>query len=347
MRIILTGGGTAGHIIPNIAIIEELKTKSPQTELLYIGSANGPEKAMVENAGVAFQSVSCGKLRRYLSFENIKDFFRIPKGIFQSRRILKKFHPDKVFSKGGFVSVPVVIAAWMLKIPVIMHESDLSPGLANKICALFANKICVSFSESKKYFKKKNVIVTGNPVRKWLFFGSKEKGFELTSFDSRKPVVLVMGGSLGAKEINDLLFSHLPGLLKYCQVVHITGKGKGDIKTVRNKLKGYKQFEYLDQDLAHIYAISDLVVCRAGANTLAEISALKLPCILIPLSLKASRGDQIQNAKFFERENLGIYLHNTNNFASAVKSALRHAKHPEKIKESGHSAVSKILSVLL
>jgi UDP-N-acetylglucosamine--N-acetylmuramyl-(pentapeptide) pyrophosphoryl-undecaprenol N-acetylglucosamine transferase len=344
MRIVLTGGGTAGHVLPNVAVIEGFKEKYPNTELLYIGSKNGPEKVLAEKAGVLFEAVACGKLRRYLSFENVKDFFRVPVGIFQARKILKEFKPDKVFSKGGFVSVPVCVAAWSLKIPVVLHESDFSPGLANRISAKFADTICVSFEESKKFFRKKNVKVCGNPVRKMIFGGKKEKGFTLTGFTPDKPVLLIMGGSLGAKQINDLTFNNLPELLKHCQVVHITGKGKGSINHVREKLKDYKQFEYLHEELADIYAITDLVVGRAGANTLAEISALGLPSVLIPLSLDVSRGDQIENAKIFEEKEMAIYLKDTAQFADIIVTA---STHLDSFKKAENKAVEKIISLLI
>lgn len=267
----------------------------------------------------------------------------MPIGILQARRILKKFKPDKVFSKGGYVSVPVVIAARMLKIPVILHESDLSPGLANRISARFADKICVSFKESKKYFQKKEVIVTGNPVRQLIFNGGKENGFKLTGFDSDKPIVLVMGGSSGAQELNDLVYSSLPVLLRHCHVAHITGRGKGGLDNIKGKLKGYKQFEYLNDELADLYAITDLVVTRAGANTLAEISALGLPSVLVPLSTKASRGDQVENAKLFEEKEMAIYLKEDSRFAQTITTAL---KHLDSFKCVKNNAVEKIVALL-
>lgn len=340
----MTGGGTAGHVIPNIAVIEGLKDRYPDIELLYIGSKNGPEKDLIEKSGVPFKSVQCGKLRRYFSFANFKDLFRVPIGILQARKILKKFRPDKVFGKGGFVSVPVVIAAFSLKIPVILHESDISPGLANRICSRFAGEICVSFQESKKHFRKKNVVVTGNPVRKMIFEGSREKGFGLTGFSGEKPVLLVMGGSLGAQELNNLVFDNLPELLRHCQVIHVTGKGKGGIEKVRDKLKGYKQFEYLHDELFDMYAITDLVLSRAGANALAEIAALGLPSVLVPLSLKASRGDQIENAKIFEEKKMAVYLKDNKDFVKTVLSALKNRHNFTRIK---NEAVKKILSLLV
>lgn len=269
--------------------------------LLYIGSKDGVEKAMVEKIGIMYRGVSCGKFRRYFSFKNFIDIFKVPIGIFQAQKILREFKPDVVFSKGGFVSVPVVIAAGLLGVPVILHESDVVPGLANRICARYAKKICISFEESKAYLLKygSRVVLTGNPVRKSILNGDAEVGYKFTGFDKFRPVVLIMGGSQGALQINELVRAGLDELLKKFQIVHVRGRGNLDISLHKN---GYAQYEYLDEQLKDIYAMCELIVTRSGANSLAEIALLKKKALIIPLGTAASRGDQIENAKIFARK---------------------------------------------
>lgn len=256
---------------------------------------------MVEKIGIPYESVACGKLRRYFSVQNLIDIFKVPVGVFQSWRILRKFRPAVVFSKGGFVSVPVVIAASWLKVPVIIHESDVRPGLANRICARYADKICISFEETKEHFIKyaRKLIFTGNPVRKSVMGGVVEKGYKFTGLDKHRPIILVMGGSQGAQQINDLVRGGMDELLKRFQIVHIRGRGNLDISLHK---KGYVQYEFLDEQMSDVYAISQLVVTRGGANSLAEIAAMKKKALVIPLGTAASRGDQIENAQIFARK---------------------------------------------
>lgn len=284
-----------------MAVIAALKKKK-ETDLLYIGSKNGVERKMIERIGVRYEGVSCGKLRRYFSWENFADLFKMPVGYFEARRLLKNFGPEVVFSKGGFVSVPVVMAAKHLGIPVIAHESDLSPGLANKICFKFATKVCLSFEETRAYLKKnmaEKAIVVGNIVRKELAEGDKDSGYKFTGFDRHRPVILIMGGSQGAQQINDLVRVSLDELTKKFQIVHITGKGNLDIGVHK---KGYVQYEFLEEQLKDVYAISELAVSRGGANSLAELAFLKKKVLVIPLANKASRGEQVDNASFFVRK---------------------------------------------
>ncbi len=277
-----------------------------KNQILYIGSADGVEKKMVEKIGVLpginmpYKSVACGKFRRYFSIENLIDIFKVPVGIFQAYFIIRKFKPAVVFSKGGFVSVPVVIAASRLEVPVIIHESDVRPGLANRICARYADKICVSFEETRKYFQKyaRKIVFTGNPVRKSILTGVAEKGYKFAGLDKHRPVILVMGGSQGAQQINDLVRGGIDELLKKFQIVHIRGRGNLDISLHK---KGYVQYEFLDEQMKDVYAISELVISRGGANSLAEIAALKKKALIIPLGTTASRGDQIENAQIFAR----------------------------------------------
>ena len=299
--IVFTGGGTAGHVAPNMPLIREFSHKG--WDVAYIGSAQGIEKEMIQPLGIPFHAVSSGKLRRYLSIKNFLDPFKIVLGILQCFFLLYKLKPAIVFSKGGFVAFPVVVGAWLNRIPVVAHESDMSPGLANRLCFPFVNKICLTFDAGKKHFKEQGkIVVTGTPIREQLFHGISSRGLELCGFNAQKPCLLVIGGSLGAGSINRSIREALPKLIETYQVIHICGKGKVD--TTLNAVGGYKQFEYVNEDLADLFAAASVVVSRAGANSLYEILALGKPHVLIPLSAQVSRGDQIQNAKYFQ--GLGI-----------------------------------------
>lgn len=284
-------------MFPNLAIIEELKV-----EVFYIGEKHGPEEELVKKYHVPFYGIHAGKLRRYFDFKNFIDIFKIPLGFFEALKILRKLKPDLVFAKGGYVSVPVVFAAWILRIPVWLHESDVSPGLANRICSRFVKRIFLSFEESEKYFEGLAAarLVIGNPIRREILNGSPAKGYKLTGFSPRKPVLLIVGGSTGAQSLNKLVFKILPKLLRKVQVIHITGK---NISTTYNlqPTTSYKSFPFLHAELAHIYAITDLAVSRAGSGGIFELLALHKPMILIPLPRAASRGDQIENARVFAK----------------------------------------------
>ena len=295
--IVLTGGGTAGHVTPNLALLPSLKADG--WDIQYIGSHNGIEKEIVEKEGIPYHPIASGKLRRYLSIENLKDPFKVIKGYFDAYKILKKLKPRVVFSKGGYVTVPVVLAASHLKIPVIIHESDMTPGLANKIALRSAKTVCVNFEETLQYVGKKGVY-TGSPIREPLFRGSKTMGNKLCGFNEAKPTLLMMGGSLGAKKINTVLREALPILTKDYNIVHICGKNNIDEKLL--KVEGYKQFEYVGEELPHLFAMTDVMLSRAGANAIAEIVALNIPSLLIPLSAAASRGDQILNANAMKKK---------------------------------------------
>lgn len=302
-KIILTGGGTAGHVTPNIALIPKLKECG--FDIQYIGSANGMEKALVENAGLQYHGIASGKLRRYFSWKNFSDPFRVLKGYFQAKKIIRKYKPDVVFSKGGFVTVPVVFAAAKYQIPVVIHESDMTPGLANRLAMKKATKVCHNFPETASHLGEK-AIHTGSPIRQELFCGNKIKALDLCGFTANKPVIMVTGGSLGAENVNKLVRAALPELLKDFQVAHLCGKGKLDESLFG--MDGYAQFEYLNDEMKDFYAMADLVISRAGANSICEIAALKKPNILIPLSAKASRGDQILNAKSYLKQGFSEML---------------------------------------
>ena len=302
--IILTGGGTAGHVTPNLALIPYLKKEG--WDIKYIGSKNGIERELIEKEGIPYFAISTGKLRRYASMENVKDIFRVVEGIHKAKQLIKKLKPDVVFSKGGFVAVPVVLAAKAYKVPVICHESDITPGLANKIAMPFAKKVCTTFPETVKYIKKDKGINTGTPIRDILFSGNKAEGLDICGFTDEKAVVMMMGGSLGSVKINNVLRKDLDSLLEKYQIVHICGKGNFELSLMGKK--GYTQFEYVSEELPHIFAAADIIISRAGSNSISEFLALKKPSLLIPLSAKASRGDQILNAKSFEKQGFSMVL---------------------------------------
>lgn len=302
-KIILTGGGTAGHVTPNIALIPKLKGLG--YDIQYIGTKDGIERRLIEAENIKYHIISSGKLRRYFDWKNFSDPFKVIKGIFDAKSILKKEKPNIIFSKGGFVSVPVVLAAKMRKIPVIIHEADMTPGLANKISMPYCTKICVTFKEALKHVDKSKAVLTGLPIRQELLKGSKIKAMEICNFKKDKPIILVIGGSLGSKFINEAVRNNLKELLKDFNIIHVCGKG--NLEDEINE-EGYIQFEYVKEELPHFMKAATLVVSRAGANTIFEILSLKKPNLLIPLSAKASRGDQILNSKSFEKDGYSMVL---------------------------------------
>lgn len=303
-KIILTGGGTAGHVTPNLALIPSLQELG--YEIHYIGSYQGIEKKLIENAGIPYHGISSGKLRRYFDLKNFSDPFRVLKGYGEALKLLKEYKPDVVFSKGGFVAVPVVLAAKHYKIPTIIHESDMTPGLANKICIPSAQKVCCNFPETLKYLPQEKAVLTGSPIRKELLEGDRLSGLQYAHLSANRPVILVIGGSLGSVTVNNAMRKILPRLLSQYQVVHICGKGNLDEGLIGTA--GYVQYEYVDAPLKHLFAAADVIVSRAGANSICEILALRKPNVLIPLSAAASRGDQILNARSFEKQGFSTVL---------------------------------------
>ena len=302
--IVLTGGGTAGHVTPNIALLPRLRELG--YEISYIGSYNGIEKGLIEAQGIPYYGIDSGKLRRYRDIKNLTDPGHVIHGYAEARGLIKKLKPDIVFSKGGYVAVPVVMAAARYRIPTIIHESDLTPGLANKLCFNVASKICCNFPETMKFLPEGKRVLTGCPIRAELMKGDAEAARKKLGFDSKKPVIMVIGGSLGSVAVNGLVRQSLPKLLKKYQVLHICGRGNVD--ETLNDLKGYKQFAYVNEDLKDFFALADLVISRAGANAICEILALHKPNILIPLGGSASRGDQVLNAKSFQRQGFSEVL---------------------------------------
>lgn len=297
-KIVLTGGGTAGHVTPNIALIPYLKQEG--YEIYYIGSKGGMEEELIKRCGIPYYGISSGKLRRYFDKKNFSDIFKVIKGIFQAKHLIHKIKPDVVFSKGGFVAVPVVIGAHMNKVNVVCHESDITPGLANKIAMPFAKAVCTTFPEAVKHIKDDKGIYTGTPIRDMLFTGSREKGLKICDFSGNKPVMLIMGGSQGSVKVNNSIRELLNKLLPKYDIVHLCGKGNVD-ESLKDRA-GYKQFEYISDELPDIFAMSDFVVSRAGSNAICEFLALHKPMLLIPLGKNASRGDQILNAQSFKKQ---------------------------------------------
>lgn len=319
-KIIMTGGGTAGHVTPNIALMPALKEAGFDIE--YIGSINGMEKGLIEATGTPYHGISSGKLRRYFDWKNFSDPFRVLKGYGQAVSLMKKIKPDVVFSKGGFVSVPVVLAAKHCHIPAIIHESDITPGLANKIAIKGAKKVCCNFPETMKYLPADKAVLTGSPIRHELFSGNAENAIRLCNFkDHSKPVLLIIGGSLGSKIVNEAVRKVLPELLEKFYVIHLCGKGNLD-----NSLSGtigYAQFEYASSELTDMFALADMAISRAGANSICELLALHKPNILIPLSAAASRGDQVLNANSFKKQGFSYVLEEEHLTAESLLKAVQ------------------------
>ena len=288
--------------------IEEyiVRLKELGYDISYIGSYTGMEKGLIEQQNIPYYGISSGKLRRYFDPKNFSDPFKVMKGYFQARSLMRKLKPDIVFSKGGFVSVPVVLAAKHAKVPTIIHESDITPGLANRIAIPAASRVCCNFPETIPHLPEGKAVLSGSPIRAELLHGSKEAAYTYTGLNNEKPVILVVGGSSGSKVINDTVRSILPELLKNYQVIHLCGKGNLDASL--NNTTGYVQYEYANKELADMFAVAELVISRAGANSICELLALRKPNILVPLSKNASRGDQILNARSFERQGFSMVL---------------------------------------
>ena len=347
-HIVLTGGGTAGHVTPNIALIPGLRERGYQ--ISYIGSYNGIEKELIQKEGIPYYGISSGKLRRYLDLKNLSDPFRVLKGFAEAGKLLKLLKPDVIFSKGGFVAVPVILAAGRKHIPIIAHESDMTPGLANKICIPYAAKICCNFPETRQNLPEGKAVVTGSPLRKELMEGNAAAGRAFCGFDESRPVLMITGGSLGSVIVNNHVRAILPALLQEFQVVHLCGKGNLDPSL--DNTPGYRQYEYIGSELPDLFAMADLIISRAGANSICEISALAKPNLLIPLSANASRGDQILNARSFEKQGFSMVLEeeevNDDSLLDAVRTLYRDRQtFIDAMHAAGHTdAVTIILDLL-
>lgn len=344
-KIVLTGGGTAGHVTPNIALLPSLQEAG--FEVYYIGSYNGIEKKLIEDMKIPYYGISSGKLRRYFDVKNFSDPFRVMKGFSEANHILKKIKPDVVFSKGGFVTVPVVMAAKKNKIPSIIHESDMTPGLANKLCIPSASKVCCNFKETFNLLPEGKAVLTGTPIRKELFEGSREKAAEFCNLSADKPTILVIGGSSGSVVINNTIRESLDSILPTFQIIHLCGKGNLD-ESLQER-EGYVQFEYISKELRDLFALSDLVISRAGANAICELLALKKPNILIPLSRAASRGDQILNAKSFKKNGFSYVIEEEELSKASLLSAIRDvfAHKSEYIKAMNESEMSDSIGTIM
>lgn len=317
-KILLTGGGTAGHVTPNIALLPGLKQAG--FDILYVGSYEGMEKGLIEAQHIPYKGIATGKFRRYLSLKNLSDPFRVLKGYQEAKKIIRDYKPDVLFSKGGFVSVPVVLAAGKYKIPVIIHESDMTPGLANRLCQSSASKICCNFPETVKHLPADKAVLTGSPIRQELLTGSREAGLHFAGLTPDKPVLLMMGGSTGSRAVNTALRAVLPQLLKEFHVIHLCGKGNLDPSLTQ---PGYAQYEYISEELKDLMAAADVVLSRAGANAICELLALKKPNILVPLPLSVSRGDQILNAESFQKQGFSFVLPEENLTSESLLDAIR------------------------
>lgn len=318
-RIVLTGGGTAGHVTPNIALMPELRKHG--YDIQYIGSYDGMERKLIEDMDIPYHGIASGKLRRYFSLKNFSDPFRVLKGISEAKKLMKELKPDVVFSKGGFVTVPVVFAAHSAHIPVIIHESDMTPGLANKLALPKATRVCCNFPETKELFPEGKAVVTGTPIREELFNGDAAFAHTYCGFTDSKPVLLVIGGSSGSVIINRAIRENLDRLLKTFNVIHLCGTDNRDERL--DGKSGYVQYEYVKKELAGMLALSDIVISRAGANAICELLSLRKPNILIPLSKEASRGDQILNAKSFEKSGYSYVIEEENLGAESLFAGIK------------------------
>lgn len=347
-KIVMTGGGTAGHVTPNIALFDSLQKDG--YEIHYIGSYEGIEKGLIEDKKIPYYGISSGKFRRYRSWKNLTDPFRVLHGFFQARRLLGRTRPNVVFSKGGFVSVPVVMAAKTRHIPVIIHESDLTPGLANKLAMPSATKVCCNFPETLPYLPKEKAVLTGSPIRQELLHGNKQAAKDFCGFTGDLPILMVMGGSIGSVYINNAIRGCIDTLLTKYQIIHLCGKGNID-ESLKDK-KGYAQFEYISENLPDLFAAADLVVARAGANSICELLALHKPNILIPLSRNASRGDQILNANSFAKQGFSAVLEEeevtSEKLMATIDDVMAHrSKYIDAMKNSGQmNAIETIMGLI-
>lgn len=303
-HVLFTGGGSAGHVMPNIALIEQLTEQGWRVS--YVGSYTGIERRLIEAAGVPYTSIATGKLRRYWSWQNLVDPFLIVLGCLQALMICLRVRPDVVFSKGGFVAVPVVFAAWLCRVPVVCHESDVTPGLATRLCIPLANTVCVNFAATERFIDPRKSLLTGTPLRQMLLDGNRERGLNWLGFNNEQPVLLVFCGSLGATQINHVVRQALPKLIPHLQVAHVVGEGQ--LSDRHRGIEGYRQLEFIGAEFGDVLMAADVVVSRAGANSIYELIALRRPHLLIPLPLSASRGDQLENARSFVKAGMSRML---------------------------------------
>ncbi len=353
-KILLTGGGTAGHVTPNLALIQAIKKYYPSTQLWYVGTKKGIERALVAQEGIPYFFITTGKLRRYMSLKNLLIPFQLGLGILKSFWICYRLKPTLVFSKGGFVSLPITIAAWMKGIPIIVHESDTTAGLANRLSFPLAQLLCTSFNVmlSKKYHSKTRV--TGLPLRQILLKGNTEKGLKFLNFHTQKPILFIWAGSMGSLAINQIITQALPTLLKFFQIVHLCGSIPYSL--TQREQRGYRVFDRLPvETLTHVLACTTLAISRAGATALYELLTLKIPHVLCPLPLTASRGEQIKNAQYTEKLGCSTVLYphlfNVDALIDKVFFCQEHAEAFKKnmevlaLKDGTHAVLTQIFSI--
>jgi UDP-N-acetylglucosamine--N-acetylmuramyl-(pentapeptide) pyrophosphoryl-undecaprenol N-acetylglucosamine transferase len=307
-KIILTGGGTAGHVMPNIALLPYLREKG--YEIHYVGGKNGIEKdILADYPDVTYHGIDTGKLRRYHSTDNIKDVFKVAKANVECKKILRQVKPDVIFSKGGYVALPLVTSSKSMRIPVLTHESDITPGLANRIIARTAEKVLTTFPETAPLIEKSKGLYVGAPIRADLFDGDRERGLSFLGLTGEKPVLAVMGGSKGARFVNETIRGNLEALCAKFDIVHMCGKDNvEDSERTKAFADSYRQYEFIGKELPDVLAATDVVVTRGGSNSIHEFAALAKPMLIIPLSKQASRGDQVLNANSFEKRGLAVKL---------------------------------------
>lgn len=319
IRIVLTGGGTGGHIFPLIAVVDKIREKNSNVEFLYLGSGADLENKIMNENSINIKCIMSGKMRRYFSFLNFLDFLKLPIGIIQALWHLFWYMPDAIFSKGGYVSVPVAFAAWLYMIPILTHESDAMPGLANKIIGKMSQRIAISYPSTRKYFPESKILLTGNPVRADINKGDKNVFMEKFGLTQSRPVILILGGSQGAQNVNVAVTNVLDDLVKIAQIIHQTGEDKYEqtIKMARNVgikegRDGYHPVPFLDiSDMKNALSAADIIISRAGANSISEIAANGKPAILIPLST-AANNHQGMNAYFLAEKAGAIVLEESN-----------------------------------
>lgn len=308
IRIMLSGGGTMGSVSPLLAIRDKMLEQNLNAKFIWVGTATGPEKMIIEKEGIEYHSIKSGKFRRYFSFQNFIDPLNALIGVFQSMKLIRKFKPDVILSAGGFVSVPLIIAGKLKRKKTFVHQQDIVPGLANKLMARYAKVITVSFKKSLDDFKGKNAKLTGNPVRQRIFQGNKDSALKTFQLESDLPTLVIMGGSLGAEKINQLVIDSVAKLIDFCQIIHLAGHGNiiewVDKAQFGDKASRYHVYEYIHEELPDLYAVADLIVCRAGLSTLTEIAALRKPSMLIPIP----NNQQEVNSEYFSKQNAVISL---------------------------------------
>lgn len=322
MKIVLTGGGTGGHIIPLVAVANKIKEKVGQSggevQFMFVGPDGKMEQDLMQQAGIPTKRVMTGKMRRYFSILNIVDIFKVPIGVLQSLWVLLVYMPDAIFSKGGYASVPVVLAGWIYRIPILIHESDSVPGMTNEVLCKLANRVAVAYEEAEENFPAAQVVLTGNPLRDDINKGDPNEARKIFSLIESKKVIFIWGGSQGAKNINDKIINILPELLKKYQIIHQTGennleenKRKAGELGIKAGHDGYYPIAFIGDELKHFLAISDLIISRAGASSISEIAANKKPCILIPLENSANN-HQKMNALAVSRRGGCVVLEENN-----------------------------------